>query len=173
MASRLLRIACWLLATAAVAVALQALARYQLRAQLRHEAVAFLSPLLRGDTPYRWPLDTPTALIGRRVHGDCTAEIDADGLLLRQGSPNCEVALRLPAPLDLRRFARLRIEAAGPLPPFQVQLREHLDEPQHLAAVDSAANGLVRLDRLDWRLDTAETTTPPRRAAMLRLRWAS
>lgn len=171
MASRLLRIACWLLATAAVAVALQALARYQLRAQLRHEAVAFLSPLLRGDTPYRWPLDTPTALIGRRVHGDCTAEIDADGLLLRQGSPNCEVALRLPAPLDLRRFARLRIEAAGPLPSFQVQLREHLDEPQHLAAVDSAANGLVRLDRLDWRLDTTETTTPPRRAAMLRLRW--
>ncbi|HWU53753.1 MAG TPA: hypothetical protein VN153_13175, partial [Tahibacter sp.] len=82
MASRLLRIAGWLLAAAAVAVALQALARYQLRVQLRHEAVAFLSPLLRGDTPYRWPLDTPAALIGRRVHGDCAAEIDSGGLLL-------------------------------------------------------------------------------------------
>lgn len=169
MAPRLLRIAGWLLAAAAVAVALQALARYQLRAQLRHEAAAFLSPLPRGDTPYRWPLDAPTALIGRRVHGDCTAEVDAGGLLLRHGSPSCEVALRLPAPLDLRRFTRLRIEAAGPLPPFQLQLREHLDEPQHLAAVDSA-DGLVRLDSLDWRLDTT-ITTAPRRAAMLRLRW--
>jgi len=170
-ASRLLRIAGWLLAAAAVAVALQALARYQLRAQLRHEAVAFLSPLLRGDTPYRWPLDTPAALIGRRVHGDCAAEIDSGGLLLRRGSPSCEVALHLPSPLDLRRFTQLRIEAGGPLPPFQLQLREHLDEPQYLATVDAAADGRVRLDRLDWRLDTPQTATAPRRAAMLRLRW--
>jgi len=169
-AARLLRLAGWLLAAAAVAVALQALARYQLRAQLDEEAVAFLAPLLRDDTPYHWRLDTQNALIGRRVQGSCNAEIDADGLLLRRGSPACEVGLRLPAPLDLRRFTRLQIEAAAPLPPFLLLLREHLDEPQHLAVV-VAADGHVQLDQLSWQLDGAETTLPPQRAAMLRLRW--
>ncbi len=170
MAARLLRLAGWLLAAAAIAVALQVLARQQLRAQLDGEAVAFLTPLLRGDTPYQWRLDAETALIGRRVQGNCNAGIDADGLLLRRGSPTCEVGLRLPAPLDLRRFTQLRIEAAGPLPPFQLQLRERLDEPQYLATV-VAADGQVQLTRLDWRLDGAGTTPPPQRAAMLRLRW--
>ncbi|WP_257387630.1 hypothetical protein, partial [Tahibacter caeni] len=172
MSARLLQVAGWLLAAVAVVAALQALAQRQLRAQLVGEAVAFLAPTQHGDTPYRWRLNTADALIGRRVQGDCSAAIDADGLLLRRGSRYCEVALRLQAPLDLRRFTRLQIDAAAPLPPFQLQLRERLDAPQHLAAV-GAADGHIPLEGLGWQLDRDGIAAPPQRAAMLRLRWAA
>lgn len=173
MPARLLRLGAWLLAAIAVAAALQFLAYRQLRHELVREAVAMLSPLARGDTPYRWPLRDSGALVGRRVLGDCDFAFDADALVLRRGSRQCEIGLALRVPLDLRRFDTLSIAGATALPEFTVQVRERLSSPQHLATVaGGAAPRRFEFDTLTWKLDAGEVANPPQRAAMLRLRFA-
>lgn len=173
MRTRLLRPLVWLLAAFAVAATLQLLAQVQLRRELVREAVAELSPLVRGDTAYRWSLNDPRALVGRRVHGDCDYAFEADAIVLRRGSQRCEIGLSLRSPLDLRRFGTLRISTAGALPAFSLQLRERLSAPQHLAEVAAApASVRVELRALAWTLDNGGTATVPARAAMLRLRFA-
>ncbi len=173
MAARLLRLSVWLLAAIAVAVALHGLALWQLRRQLVHEAAVFLAPLARGDTPYRWSLRKAGDLVGSRVFGDCDFALDSGGLLLRRGSRSCEIGVPLRTALDLRRFDRLEITSATPLPSFWLVLREQLDQPQQIAQVDAAAQTPLeaRLGLLAWRLDSGEVCHPPPRAAMLRLRF--
>lgn len=173
MAARLLRLSVWLVAAIAVAAALHGLALWQLRRQLVHEAAAFLAPLARGDTPYRWPLRTAGDLVGERVFGDCDFAFDSGGLLLRRGSRSCEIGLPLRTTLDLRRFDQLEISSATPLPSFWLVLREQLDQPQQIAQVDAAARMPLEapLGQLAWRFDSGEASAPPPRAAMLRLRF--
>ncbi|WP_313915605.1 CPBP family glutamic-type intramembrane protease [Tahibacter sp.] len=173
MVPRLLRLSVWLLATMSVAVALHGLAQWQLHRQLVHEAAVFLAPLARGDTPYRWPLRKPGDLVGRRVFGDCDIAFDRGGLVLRRGSRTCEIGVPLRTPLDLKRFDRLEIISATPLPSFWLVLREQLDQPQQIAQVTATEQTPLQaqLGQLAWRLDSGEVRPPPSRAAMLRLRF--
>lgn len=173
MAARLLRLSVWLLAAIAVAVALHGLAQWQLRRQLVHEAAVFLAPLARGDTPYRWPLRKPSDLVGRTVFGDCDFAFDSGDLLLRRGSRSCEIGVPLRTALDLRRFDRLEITSATPLPSFWLVLREQLDQPQQIAQVTGTEQTPLQaqLGQLAWRLDSGEACRLPPRAAMLRLRF--
>lgn len=173
MVARLLRLSVWPLAAIAVAVALHGLAQWQLRRQLVHEAAAFLAPLVRGDTPYRWPLRTPGDLVGRRGFGDCDFAFDSGDLLLRRGSRSCEIGVPLRTALDLRRFDRLEINSATRLPSFWLVLREQLDQPQQIAQVTATEQTPLQaqLGQLAWRLDSGEVRAPPSRAAMLRLRF--
>lgn len=172
MRARSLRLGIWLLCALAVAAALQFLAYWQLRSQLVREAVAVLSPLARGDTPYRWHLGDPDQLVGRRALGDCDVAFDAGELVLRRDSRLCEIGISLRAPLDLRRFGTLTVTGTTTLPVFTVQLRERLSSPQHLATVPAGAALPIELATLSWRLDADGIADVPQRAAMLRLRFA-
>lgn len=169
---RLLRAAVWIVLALALAAALQQLAAWQLRGQLLREAAAFLQPLAHGDTPYRWPLQGRSDLVGGRVFGDCDYTIDAQGLLLRQGSRLCEIGLPLDTALDLRRFDRLAIDADAALPPFWLQLREWLQRPQHVVRLDLTDATARALTQLRWQYDQGGAAPAPLRAAMLRLRLA-
>ncbi|MBL8296767.1 MAG: hypothetical protein JNN30_00335 [Rhodanobacteraceae bacterium] len=172
MPARLLRLGAWLLTLIAVAAALQYLAYRQLRGELVREALAVLSPLARGDTPYRWALYDPAALVGQGVFGECDFAFDTDLLVLRHGSRRCELGLMLRAPLDLRYFDTLSITSSSEVPDFVLQVREQLSSPQHLAAVaGSLAPQQHRLGALDWSLDIGKSSDAPQRAAMLRLRF--
>lgn len=173
MTARPLRLCVWLLAAITVAVALHGLAQWQLHRQLVHEAASFLAPLARGDTPYRWQLRKASDLVGGRVFGDCDFAFDAGGLLLRRGSHSCEIGVPLRTALDLRRFDRLEIISAAPLPTFSLVLREQLAQPQQIALVPATGQVTLRtpLGQLAWRLDSGGTSGTPSRAEMLRLRF--
>lgn len=172
MPARLLRPGVWLIVAITLIASLQFLAWRQLRAQLVREAFDVLSPLARGDTPFRWRLDDAGVLVGRRVLGDCAFAFEADALILRRGSRQCEVALELRTPLDLRRFDTLTITAAPSLPAFSLQVREQLSSAQHLTDIAPASAASIALDTLPWRLDSGGAAAAPVRAAMLRLRFA-
>lgn len=173
MHARSLRLGAWLLCALAVAVALQFLAYGQLRRELVREAIAVLSPLAHGDTPYRWHPGNPDQLVGSRALGDCDFAFDTGELVLRRGSRLCEIGIALRTPLDLRRFGALSVSSSTALPAFTVQLREQLSSPQHLATVPAgAALRPIGLVALAWRLDADGTADAPQRAAMLRLRFA-
>lgn len=162
--------ALWLLAVVACLAGLDQLARWQLARQLRVEAVASLGVLARGDTPLRWQLQNSSDLVGGRVFGDCAHEFTPAGLHLRAGSQVCELGLRLRGAVDLGRFDRLQIDSKNPLPAFFLLLRERLDQPQRHAEVSAGTS--IALDTLAWHQDDGSAATPPRRAAMLRLRLA-
>lgn len=162
--------ALWLLAVVACLAGLDQLARWQLARQLRVEAIASLGALARGDTPLRWQLRSSGDLVGGRVFGDCAHEFTPAGLRLRAGSQVCELGLRLRGALDLPRFDRLSVDSETPLPAFFLLLREGLQHPQLHAAIPAGTP--VELDALAWQLDDSSPATPPRRAAMLRLRLA-
>lgn len=172
MRSPLLRLGAWLIAAIAIVAALQLLAWRQLRAQLVREAFAVLSPLAHGDTPLRWRLDDAGVLVGRRVLGNCTFALEDGALILRRGSPLCEVALAVRTPLDLRRFDTFAIAATPSLPPFSLLVREQLSSPQHLTDVAPTPTPAIALETRSWRLDNGDAATAPRSAAMLRLRFA-
>lgn len=163
------------MAAVATALALHWLAQSLLRNHLIQESAAFLRPLVHGDTPYRWPLQTRAALVGGRVFGDCDASLDTSGLLLRGGSRLCEIGLPLSAPVDLRRFGRLAIGSETPVPAFGLLVREQLDRPQHVTLLDGfapAPGTEPALAALAWHYDSGGRAAPPQRAAMLRLRLA-
>jgi hypothetical protein len=176
-ARSLAAVAAYITLLAATAWLLVQLAQHQFTAHLRDQAAHALVLATTGDTPYRWPLQSPDDIVAGRVF-DAQAYRFSDGELdVHSSGASFEVGLPLTRTLDLRRFPHLQIvidaEAAAQL---QVVIREQLDAPELISANTTVkpGNNALSLDLAaqGWTSD-AHASAPPAYAAMLRLRITS
>lgn len=169
----------WLVFAAAALLALLALdqlARRQLRAHLDDSAGDTLGALVHDQTPHRWRLDQPADVIAGRVFGSDAFSFGANGLRMRSQGQPMDVGLVLSSALDLARYAQLDVSLdAGHAGSLAVLVRESLDGALCTSSPNPVAAGASRislaLNRMDWSCGTAADKTPSR-AAMLRLRVA-
>ncbi len=167
----------WLLYVAcalAVLPALEILARHQLRQQWVASASDALGALTHADTPHQWSAQFPTDLIAGTAFGTTDARFVNDGFHLRSQGQEIQVGVVLASAIDLGRYSLIDIdlqaETAGSI---GLIVGESLDAPACLSAMMALARGetVLRIDvrNIQWQCQGTDTT-PPKRAAMLRLR---
>lgn len=157
------------------AIALDALARWQLRQNLIATSAETLGALAHGDTPYRWSMRSPADVIAGRAFGTSDAHFDKIGFRVRSKGEEIEVGLVLTSAPDLQRYPRIEARIDADQASFvAIVLRETFDEPLCSSEAVPVARGASRLsidiDRLDWTCH-AQPASAPHRAAMLRLRF--
>lgn len=170
----LIQIALFALLVFGASIALDALARSQLRSQLLAESQATLGALVHGDTPHRWAMTDPDELVSGTAFGTSFTEVDASGTRVTGSGGAVELGLRLDRVVDLRRFpivqANLESSAATRI---ALVVRESLDGPLCTSAASELSPGdstwQVDVVELAWTCDGIPHNAPTR-AAMLRLR---
>ena len=177
MIALLQRVVSWLLlviCALATLPVLDMLARHQLRQQLDESAGATLGALTHADTPHRWSAQAPADLVAGRAFGTTDAQFVTDGFRLRSQGEEIQVGVVLASPMDLGRFSlidiRLQAEGSGSI---GLIVGESIDAPSCLSAVTPLLRGeaglTINVRNIEWHCQ-GNQATPPKRAAMLRLR---
>ncbi len=155
----------------ATAWLLMALAQFRVAHWLSDSAAHALALSATGETPYRWRIDRPRAIVAGRVFGSSDDWFSDDSLVVRSNGKPFEIGMPLPHAVDLRRFARLRMDTDSDVPiEVGVVVRSRLDLPQSSSAMTTVPSGRrnteITLSSMRW----SASAQAPNRAAMLRLR---
>lgn len=155
-------------------LALDQLARHQLRQHLDASAAETLGALIHDQTPHHWRLNLPGDVIAGRVFGSEDSAFAGDGFHIRSQGRSMDVGLVLAGALDLVRYSNIEVLLDTKMPgSVAVIVRETLDGPLCVSEASPISEGVrrisVTLNRTRWTCE-APMAGAPRRAAMLRLR---
>lgn len=157
----------------AAMLALDQLARWQLREYLADSASATLGALAHGDTPYRWAMTSSHDVIAGRAFGTEAVRFERTGMHVTSTAQPIEIGLVLAGTIDLERYPIIEIGIDADIEtPLVLSLREALDRPLCSSAASTVVRGSsdLRIDflALDWSCD-GKPAAAPTRAAMLRI----
>lgn len=177
--STLLRsVAAWLLCVVcalSVLPALDMLARHQLRQQLVGSAGDALGALTHSDTPHQWTARDPANIIAGQAFGTTDAQFVDDGFQLRSQGREIQVGVVLGGAIDLGRFSLINIRLQAEVPgSVGLNIAESLDAPACLSAAIPWVRGeselTIDIRNVVWHCE-GNQAAPPRRAALMRLRF--
>jgi len=157
-------------------VALDLFAQRAFNAHLRGQAARLLALASTGGTPYQWRFASPEDVVAGHPFGSEDFEFSEGSLHWRDSGP-VEVGIVLARTMSLSSFSRLYLDAtATSAGEFRIVVREKLGEQEFVSAPVPFSAGhyesLLDIGNLAWFVDGASrATTPPREAAMLRVRF--
>jgi len=152
------------------------LAQWSLTAHLRDDAAHLLAIAASGESPYHWRFRTVEDIVAGRAFGAGKTTFHDDTLIVEAGADAFDVGLPVQRAIDLQRFPLVQITLDRPEhTELRVVVREQLDAAERISAPLALPSGSAvttfDLRRLDW-LDQDRGVDAPRKAAMLRLRFA-
>ncbi|MEO8673225.1 MAG: type II CAAX endopeptidase family protein [Tahibacter sp.] len=188
---RVLAVACGVMLIACTPLALNALSRHWVAAQLSEVAAVDLANVARTPAMLHWSLHSLDQLVARRVFDADSFQVDAEGLRVR--GTRFEFGLRIARSVDLVRFSRMRVNLRSDIADnsasstlaqtgrtLRLIARRSLDSPELATEVFRLPTGTLEpstrwsqsLGCLRWsELATGRPVGAPDRAAMLRLRF--
>lgn len=163
----------WLIAAAACMLALDQLARIQLRLHLDTEAGNRLGMRLHSFSPHRWSGNLPAHIVARQAFSAASYEFQKDGLHFRSGQSPVDVGLVISGNIDLLSHSILHVEfSTSEASGISVIVRESLDAPACISEARNLPAGRsdLTIDLHDIHWNCGNPSKPaPQAAAMLRL----
>lgn len=122
-----------------------------------------------GSSPWAWRFGKADDVVAGQVFGQGSLEASDRGLAIHaRGDGPVQVGFPFSRPTDVGQLGALRLDMSGPSTGrYALLVRQSLEGPLLRAAFVPGA--VVSLSTLDWRDEAGRKTSPPSRAAMMRL----